>query len=122
MVSPRMLREQPQAVAGLVRATNRAVLAALAAPDEGIRAIVSTEPLFDAVPERRRLDFTIETLVVSPESRRLGLGDVDDARLARSIETLREGFGLTRSPAIAEVFDRRFLPPPDARRLPASLG
>jgi NitT/TauT family transport system substrate-binding protein len=122
MVSQRLLREQPQAVAGLVRAINRAVLAALASPDDGIRAIVSTEPLFDAAPERRRLDFTIETLVVSPESRRLGLGDVDDARLARSIETLREGFGLTRTPEIAEVYDRRFLPPLEARRLPASLG
>jgi NitT/TauT family transport system substrate-binding protein len=105
-----------------VRAINRAVLAALASPDDGIRAIVAIEPLFDAGPERRRLDFTIETLVVSPESRRIGLGDVDDARLARSVETLREGFGLTRSPAIGEVFDRRFLPPLEARRLPASLG
>jgi len=44
------------------------------------------------------------------------------ARLARSIETLREGFGLPRSPAIAEVFDRRSLPPLETRRLPASLG
>lgn len=122
MVSQRLRREQPQVVGGLVRAINRAVLAALASPDDGIRAIVAIEPLFDAGPERRRLDFTIETLVVSPESRRIGLGDVDDARLARSVETLREGFGLTRSPAIGEVFDRRFLPPLEARRLPASLG
>ncbi len=33
------------------------------------------------------------------------------ARLARSIETLREGFGLPRSPAIAEVFDRASVHP-----------
>jgi NitT/TauT family transport system substrate-binding protein len=98
MVSQRLLREQADACAVLVRAVSRAVLAALAGREAGLRAIVQAEPLFDAGLKRRRLDFTIAMLVVSGESRRLGLGDVVDARLAHSIETLREGFDLPRGP------------------------
>ena len=118
MVSQRLLRDQPEAVRGLTRAFHRSVLAALAAPDEGMRAIQATEPLFDTAIERRRYDFTVETLIVSPESRSLGLGDIDEARMRRSITTLREGYGLPREPEVAEVFNRSFLPARGERALP----
>jgi NitT/TauT family transport system substrate-binding protein len=118
MVSQRLLRDQPEAVRGLTRAFHRSVLAALAAPDEAMRAIQATEPLFDTAIERRRYDFTVETLIVSPESRSLGLGDIDEARMRRSITTLREGYGLPREPEVAEVFNRSFLPARGERALP----
>ena len=45
-------------------------------------------------------------------------GDLSDARLARAIAQAVEVFGLSRSPAPAEVFNRAFLPDRAARTLP----
>jgi NitT/TauT family transport system substrate-binding protein len=46
-----------------------------------------------------------------PELSKIGLGDVDDARLKKSIEILVEADKLPRTPDIREIFDRSFLPP-----------
>jgi NitT/TauT family transport system substrate-binding protein len=46
-----------------------------------------------------------------PEIAKIGLGDVDDARLKKSIEILVEANKLPRMPSISEVFSREFLPP-----------
>ena len=61
-----------------------------------------------------------ETLAAAgPEIAKLGLGNVDDARLKRSIDILVEANGLTRTPKEEEIFTRAFLPP--AAELPKTL-
>lgn len=120
MVSRALLRERPDAVAGLVRAVHRAVLETVADPDAAIAALAKREPLLDAALEKRRLLYALRTVVLTPAAVRAGLGDVDDARMARAIGQLREAFELPRAPAPGEVFDRRFLPPAAARRPAAS--
>jgi NitT/TauT family transport system substrate-binding protein len=46
-----------------------------------------------------------------PEIAQLGLGNVDDARLKRSIDVVVEANGLPRTPKPDEIFTRAFLPP-----------
>ncbi len=46
-----------------------------------------------------------------PEIARIGLGDIVEERMARAIAILAEAQQLPRRPAVAEVFDRSFLPP-----------
>ena len=48
---------------------------------------------------------------MTPETTKLGLGDLDDKRLAGSIATVAEAYGLKRKPEVGEVFNRSFLPP-----------
>ena len=50
-----------------------------------------------------------------PEVAKVGLGDIDDARLKKSIEVLVEADKLPRTPDIKEIFDRSFLPPMEER-------
>ena len=45
-----------------------------------------------------------------PEIARIGLGDVDDARLAKDIAIVVDANALPRTPTTAEIFDRSFLP------------
>ena len=55
-----------------------------------------------------------------PDSRRLGIGDVDAARFGESVALMARGAGLPRVPALHEVFVRDHLPPPAQRlRMPA---
>ena len=120
MVSRALLRDRPEAVAGLVRAIHRAVLDTIADPDAAIAALAKREPLLDAALEKRRLLYTLRTVMLTPAVAQAGIGDIDDARMGRAIAQLRTAFELSRAPAPGEVFDRRFLPPAAARRVVAS--
>ena len=117
MVSKKLLKEKPKAVAGLVRALNRAIIENAAAPDAAIALMMKTEPLMKAVLEKQRLLYTFKTHVVTPETDEIGVGDIKQDRMAKAIKLLVETYGLTGTPTVADVFDRAFLPPKDARAL-----
>ena len=104
------VKAHPDAVKGFVGALNRAVKDVLANPDEGIDAVMKREPLLKRDVEKAKLMATLRNDMSHPEIARIGLGDVDDARLARSIAIDVEANALPRTPTPAEVFDRSFLP------------
>jgi NitT/TauT family transport system substrate-binding protein len=118
MVSPKFAREKPDAVKGLVRAVNRALKECVAAPDAAIAVLTKAEPLINKDIEKRRLTYVYDTLIATPEATKLGLGDVDDARLARAIAVIAESYELAKPPVPGRVFDRAFLPPIAERKLP----
>jgi len=118
MVSPKFAREKPEAVKGLVRAVNRALKECVASPDAAIAVLTKAEPLINTEIEKRRLTYVYDTLMATPEATRLGIGDVDDARLGRNIAVIAESYELAKPPAPARVFDRGFLPPAAERKLP----
>ena len=120
MVSAKLAREKPDAVKGLVKAINRALKEAVADPDAAIELLAKQEPLINKSIEKRRLIYVYNSLIDTPEARELGIGDVSDKRLTSNIETIVESYGLTHTPAAAEIFNRSFLPP-KADRLPVKL-
>jgi NitT/TauT family transport system substrate-binding protein len=111
VVSRQLARDNPAAVAGLLRAINRGVADMLREPDAAVAAVARREPLINVQVERARLDATVRDEMNHPEIGRIGLGDVVDERFTRGIEILAQAQNLPRTPAMAEVFDRRFLPP-----------
>lgn len=111
MVSRALLAEKPEVVAGLVRAVNRATLEVAQDQDAAMDAIMAFDNLVNPDIERQRLVFSLTNLMNAPEAATLGMGDLDDARLTRSIGIVVEGYGLERTPEAAEIFDRSFLPP-----------
>jgi NitT/TauT family transport system substrate-binding protein len=111
MVSPALLRDRPEAVAGLVRAVNRGMADAIASPDAAIEALAKREPLINRDIEKRRLVYALNNVILTKEAASIGVGDLSDDRLKRSISQLSKAFELKREPAPAEIFDRRFLPP-----------
>ncbi len=117
MVSRKLLASNPKAVAGLVRAVNKAVIAVGKDQNAGMKATVNYDNLINADVEKRRLKFSYEQLIVSPEMKEIGVGDIKDDRMARAIGMVVEGYQLTRTPTPAEVFSREFLPPRAERDL-----
>jgi len=115
MVSQRLLQERPAAVAGLVRAIHRGVADAIRDPDAAMDALAKREPLIDRALEKRRLAYTLENIIMTDETRRIGLGDVDDERMGAAIAQVAEVFKLPNQPAASAIFDRQFLPARDAR-------
>ena len=117
MVSKKLLASNPKAVAGLVRAINKGVIAVGKDQNAGMKATVNYDNLINAEVEKRRLQYSFEKLIVSPEMKDIGVGDIKDDRMTRAIGIVVEGYQLARAPAPSEVFSREFLPPRAEREL-----
>ncbi|QND75207.1 ABC transporter substrate-binding protein [Tardiphaga robiniae] len=117
MVSRKLIATNPKAVTGLVRAINKGMTAVAKDQNAGMKLVMENDSLLDAAVEKRRLQYSFERLIMSPEMNEIGIGDVKDQRLAKSIDTIVEGYQLPRTPAPGEIFTREFLPPKSDRML-----
>ena len=121
LVSAKLAREKPEAVKGLVRAINRALKETVADPDAAIALLAKIEPLLNRDIEKRRLVYVYQTLIATPEHASIGIGDVDDKKLARNVATIAESYELAKPPALIQVFNRAFLPPKAERMLAGAM-
>lgn len=111
MVTPALLREHPDAVAGLVSAVNRGVVAAIADVDAAIDAVARRNPAINRKANRERLVGTLAAEMAHAEGGRIGIGAVDPQRLADSIALIARAKQLPTIPAADRIFSDRFLPP-----------
>ena len=121
LVSAKLLKEKPQAVSAMVKAVNRAMKECIAQPDPCIDNLAKNEPLINKDIEKRRMAYVLKSSVLTPEAAEIGLGDVSDARMNRAITQIVDSYELSRTPAAAEVFDRRFLPARSERLVKAAF-
>ena len=121
LVSNKLAKENPKAVTGLVKAINRAMKECIAQPERCIDNLAKNEPLINKDIEKRRMIYVLKSNVLTPEAAELGLGDINDARMARSVTQIVDSYELTRSPAIAEIFNRSFLPAKADRLVKSAL-
>lgn len=103
-------RDNPKAVAGFVKAVNRAIHDTLKDTQAGMDTVMKREPLLKRDVETERLIATIKQEMSHPEVAKIGLGDVDPERLKRSIDMVVDANSLPRTPSSDEIFDRSFLP------------
>src|SRR5580692_8515838 len=103
MVSPKLAREHPDAVKGLLRAINRSLKETVQNPDAAIDVLAAEEPLINKDIERRRLLYVYKTLIDTQEARELGIGDVSEARLKSAIATIAASFELSEVPSPDEI-------------------
>jgi NitT/TauT family transport system substrate-binding protein len=110
MVSQKLLKENPKAVAGLVRAINRAIKDVIADPEMGVKVLAKIEPLINQDVEKKRIAYALGNLMNGAEFTDLGFGDLTDEKLGRSIDVIAEAYDLKAKPKASEVFNRSFLP------------
>ena len=120
-VTRELYRDGAAALGPLVRAVNRALADTVQDPNRAIDALIKREPSARRDVNHTRLVGTLKSEMAHPEGARLGVGDMDDARLARLIKLVVEAKKLPRMPSVREVFDRSFLPP-DAERIRSLAG
>jgi NitT/TauT family transport system substrate-binding protein len=77
----------------------------------------NVEPLLKPEVEKPRLIYFLEKQMITPETNALGIGDVDDKRMANAIAVVTEAYQLASKPEVKQVFDRSFLPPKAEREL-----
>lgn len=115
IASKSFIKDHPDAVKGFLRAINHSIEDAIKDPDAAIAAVKTREPLIKTAIEKERLAATLADEMNHDEIARIGFGDVDEARLAKSIDILVKAKDLPRTPSVGQIFDRSFLPPKDDR-------
>lgn len=117
MATPELLKNNPKAVAGFIKGAIRGWQDAIKDPEAAIAAIKKADPLVNEKLELERLKVTIRDFVLTDAVKKNGMGDVDDARLAKNIDYVTEGLSLPRKVTPQQVFDRKYLPAAGDRKL-----
>jgi NitT/TauT family transport system substrate-binding protein len=116
LVSQSLLREHPEVVRGLVAASTIGWIRGEQDRDGVIAALVKRDALMQPKPERARLDWALDTLILTDWVRAHGLGSTDPDRLQRNLELVVTGFGLANKPPLASIVSQAFLPPAAERQ------
>jgi NitT/TauT family transport system substrate-binding protein len=118
IASPAMIKDHPEELKKFLVATAKGMIDVLKDPAAGVEVTAKTDPLIDKALELERLQLAIDTNIVTPYTKANGFGDVDMARLDRSIDQLALAYGLKEKIPASEVFTAEFLPPAADRMLP----
>jgi NitT/TauT family transport system substrate-binding protein len=116
IASPKLMAEQPRALAGFIRALNRGIKEVIASPEASMRYLKERDALVDEKLELRRLKLFIDGYVATPGAKRDGLGAVNKVRLESSIDQAARAFGLKNSVNTDAIFNSSFLPSAAERR------
>jgi NitT/TauT family transport system substrate-binding protein len=120
VVSRDLIAKKPELVRKLARAVAKAWVKSISDPEAVIAALANRDPLTKVPLEIERLKWVNEKDVVTAATRKGGLGYVDPEKLNHGLKILAEGFELKKVPTMADVYDGRFLPSLEDRRIPAN--
>lgn len=115
VVNPAFAAVKPDAVKGFVRALVSGINATVKEPERAVEEVVSRMDNGERDLELERLRTVLADNVLTDEVRRNGLGDVDPARLERSIDQIAQDFKFRKRPTAGDIFDAQFLPPVEGR-------
>jgi NitT/TauT family transport system substrate-binding protein len=111
IASPKLMAEKPKAVAGFLRAFNKALKETIANPEAAAAYIKGADSLADIGLETRRLKMLLGQVVLTPEAKANGLGSVVDDRMQRSIAETVAAYNLKAVPNGKDLFNPTFMPP-----------
>jgi NitT/TauT family transport system substrate-binding protein len=117
LVSRKALRDHEAILPGLVRACLRGWRDAISNPGAATDALVRADGLVNRQIELERLEWVLKHQVLTDETRRTGLGDVDRERLQRSIAALAQGLQLPRVVPVEAIWTDKYLPPAAERAI-----
>ena len=106
-----LVTNEPELLRRLLHALNRGLVDTVADPAAAIDALAAAAPDLHRASNHQRLLGTLALEMAGAEGARLGLGELDDTRLARSAALIARCKRLPHVPAPAELFCRDLLPP-----------
>ncbi len=118
LVNTDFAKENPQAVKGFLKALAKGFADAVKNPEEGVAEVVKRNETLNPDIELQRLNMANSMNIKTPYVIENGMGGVDPARLAASMETLKVSIGLKGNVKAEQVFDASYLPPKEERMLP----
>jgi NitT/TauT family transport system substrate-binding protein len=117
IVNPAFAAAKPEAVKGFLRAVIAGTRLTAKDPARAVDDVLSLMEGGSRELELARLGIVLRENILTDEVRRSGIGALDPARFARSVDQLAEEAKFRAKPAPADIFDDSFLPAAGARKI-----
>jgi NitT/TauT family transport system substrate-binding protein len=115
IVNPAFAAGKPEAVKGFLRAVIAGTRLAIKDPARAVDDVLAQIEGGTRDLELARLRAIIADNILTEEVKRIGIGGIDPARFARSVDQLAEDVKFRSKPAPADIFDDSFLPTSSGR-------
>jgi NitT/TauT family transport system substrate-binding protein len=110
IASPKLLKENPEAVKAFLKAFAKGVKEVLANPDASIDSVKARDGIINVDLEKRRLKMAIDQVVASPDARTEGFGQVKLPRLSLMASQVADAFATKGRINPDAVWTPAFLP------------
>ena len=110
IASPKLIKEQPQAVKGFLSAFAKGAKEVMANPDAAIDHVKARDGIINVELEKRRLRLAIDSVVASPDARAEGFGAVVPGRLSLMASQVSDAFNTKTRVDATAVWTDAFLP------------
>ncbi|UJX44952.1 ABC transporter substrate-binding protein [Xanthobacter sp. YC-JY1] len=117
MVNPDFAKAHPEVVKGFVKATIKGIIDTAKDPKSAIKSVMKRNETADEAIELARLEMALKDNIVTDWVKANGTGDVDPARLAKSIDQVGITYEFKAKPTAADIFTSEFLPPAAERKM-----
>jgi NitT/TauT family transport system substrate-binding protein len=117
MVNPDFAKQNPKVVEGFVRATIKGFIETAKNPEEAIKSVMKRNETGDEAIELARLKMALRDSMVTEYVKLNGVGGVDMARLAASLDQIGLTYDYTNRPKAEDIFTSEYLPPAAQRKL-----
>ena len=117
MVNPDYAKANPKVVAGFVRATIKGIIDTVKEPERAIKSVMKRNETGDEKVELERLKMSLRDNFVTPWVKENGVGGIDMARMAKSIDQIALTYDFKNRPKPEDVFTSEYLPPAGERKL-----
>ncbi|KQM79935.1 ABC transporter substrate-binding protein [Xylophilus sp. Leaf220] len=111
IVSPKFLKEKPEAVKAFLAAFAKGAKEVLANPAAAVETVKARDGIVNSELETRRLKLAIDTVINSPDARAEGFGQVNAGRLALMASQVSDAFATKTRVNPDAVWNGSFLPP-----------
>jgi len=92
IVSPKLLKENPEAIKAFLKAFAKGAKEVLANPDAAVESVKARDGIINVELEKRRLRMALDQVVNSPDARAEGFGRVNPPRLALMASQVADAF------------------------------
>ncbi|HSV77989.1 MAG TPA: ABC transporter substrate-binding protein [Ramlibacter sp.] len=110
IASPKLIRENPQAIKAFLSAFAKGAKEVMANPDPAIEYVKQRDGIINVELEKRRLRMAINDVIASPDARAEGFGQVNASRLSLMASQVSDAFATKTRVNPDAVWNGSFLP------------
>ena len=117
IVNPAFAAAQPAAVSGFLHAVIDGVKLAGRDPGRATDAVLARMDGAARDLELERLRAVLRDNIITDDVKRSGIGAISAGRFEASLDAIAEDYKFRRRPALPDIFDDSFMPPPATRKI-----
>jgi NitT/TauT family transport system substrate-binding protein len=110
IASPKLIKENPQAVKAFLTAFTKGAKEVMVNPDEAITYVKARDGIINVDLEKRRLRMAIDAVVASPDARAEGFGVVNPGRLSLMASQVSDAFATKTRVNVSAIWTDALLP------------